>query len=82
VQDGTIPPSPPLDAMDFSLMDNDVEWALLMDNVLTFAQVRNAGGGKRAKCHVKAGAGGGGVVECESGGGPRQQMAAAVGTTH
>jgi arginyl-tRNA synthetase len=42
VTEGVIPPSPPLDQMDFSLMDNDIEWTLLMEHVLTFSLILKA----------------------------------------
>ena len=34
---GEIAPSPPLEEMDFSMLDNNIEWGLLMDYILGFS---------------------------------------------
>jgi arginyl-tRNA synthetase len=47
VADGEISALPPIDEMDFSLLDNDIEWQLLMEYILGFsAMLKLAAGSK------------------------------------
>jgi len=39
VLEGEVTPSPPVEEVDFNLMDNDIEWGLLLDHVLNFSTI-------------------------------------------